>query len=87
MGRKGEVVLCRLCKKKPETLEHVCLCRVAKKEIRQDIVREMERKDLGENEKQVGEKLTIGLEGGLDECLCRYTRKFQKRARGKQERK
>ena len=70
---------CRFCEVEAESLEHIWICQEAKKEIKEDWVREVENRGLIGTEEIVKRNLREILGGDPIEELCSYSREFEKK--------
>lgn len=75
---------CAICQEKIETTEHILTCKEARKEIRKEIVDDVEKWIEGNTEEGLREKIEQTLRGKEPVyILCQYVREFERQARKK----
>lgn len=77
-------VLCRLCGREEENVEHIWGCERAREFMEEDWVRVVEEKGLAEGGERAREALIKMLRGDPIEEVCMFSRKFEEIARKKQ---
>lgn len=76
---------CGICREEKETMEHMIICKEARKEISKEIIEEMEKWREGDTEERLKKKIEQELRGKKPLIIhCQYVRAFERYARKKE---